>query len=285
MQSHGELATLLRGVGEGLDGLRSETGSLVAALRRPEARGSWGEIQLRRVVELAGMVERCDFVRQETVHTGDGARLRPDVLVRLPGGRVVVVDAKVPLDAYLSAVEASDDADRARHLAAHARQVRAHVTQLASRAYHEAVPGTPEFVVLFLPSDAIFQAALAEDPGLLEHGVDRNVLVATPTTLIALLRAVHHGWRQELLAESAREIADAGRELHRRAGTFLGAFALLGRRLGSATAAYNEAVGSLEARVLPQLRRLEEAGAAAAPVEEPARLDVPPRVLTDREVA
>jgi DNA recombination protein RmuC len=275
-ESQGQLGEMFRQVGDGLQALRLETGSLVGALKRPTTRGSWGEIQLRNVIEMAGMVSHCDFTEQTTIDTDDG-RLRPDVLVRLPGGKLIVVDSKVPLDAYLAATEATDDAERALHMARHARQTRDHITKLASKGYQSQLDSTPELVVMFIPSDGIYHAALSEDPALLEYGVEQQVLIATPTTLIALLRAVHYGWKQELIAKSAREIAETGRELHRRIARFAEPFARVGRQLGSAVNAYNEAVGSFESRVIPQLRRIEEAGAASereialAPVEEAPR--------------
>jgi DNA recombination protein RmuC len=276
-QAQGELANMVRQLHEGVGGLRQETGNLVSALKRPSARGSWGEIQLRNVVEMAGMVAHCDFVQQSTIHTDDGS-LRPDVLVRLPGGKVIVVDSKVPLDAYLAALESDADAERELHLARHAKQTREHITKLASKAYHSQFDSTPELVVMFVPSDGIYQAALTEDPALIEYGVAQQVLMATPTTLIGLLRAVHYGWRQELIAESAREIAESARELHRRLGRFVEPLAKVGRQLDSAVSAYNEAVGSFDHRVIPQVRRIEQAGAASErdvaaprPVESAAR--------------
>ncbi len=282
-QAQGELAQMLRQLGEGVGSLRQETGNLVTALKRPSTRGSWGEIQLRNVVEMAGMVAHCDFLEQSTIQTPDGA-LRPDMLVRLPGGKLVVVDSKVPLDAYLSALEANEHEQRELHLARHARQTREHITKLASKGYHSQLEATPEFVVMFVPSDGIYQAALAQDPGLIEHGVQQQVLMATPTTLIGLLWAVHYGWRQELIAESAREIAESARELHRRLGRFVEPLGKIGRQLDGAVGAFNEAVGSFEGRVMPQVRRIEAAGAASdrqvdAPgaVESAARrLSAPP---------
>jgi DNA recombination protein RmuC len=261
-QSQGELAQMVRQLGEGVLGLREEAGNLASALKRPATRGSWGEIQLRNVVEMAGMVSHCDFIEQRTIDSGEGL-LRPDMLVRLPGGKLIVVDSKVPLDAYLSAIEAKQDQERELHGARHARQTREHIAKLASKGYQRQFDCTPEFVVMFVPSDGIYQAALAQDPALIEYGVAQQVLLATPTTLIGLLWAVHYGWRQELIAESAREIADTGRELHRRLGRFLEPFAKLGRQLDSALGAYNEAVGSFDLRVLPQVRRLEQAGATS----------------------
>jgi len=262
-QAQGELAQMVRQLGEGVGTLRRETGNLVSALKRPSTRGSWGEIQLRNVVEMAGMVSHCDFVEQSTVQTSDGGILRPDMLVRLPGGKLIVVDSKVPLDAYLLALECEDETEREAHVVNHARQTREHIAKLASKGYQRQFDSTPEFVVMFVPSDGIYHAALAQDPGLIEYGVSQQVLLTTPTTLIGLLRAVHYGWRQEQIADSAREIAESARELHTRLARFVTPFAKAGRQLGSAVAAYNEAVGSFDARVMPQVRKIEQAGAAS----------------------
>jgi len=282
-RADGELTQMLRGLGETVTGLRSETGNLVSALRRPQTRGSWGEMQLRRAVEMAGMLEHCDFVEQQTVDGAEG-RLRPDLIVRLPGERVIVVDSKVPLDAYLSATETEDESERAAHLRRHARQVRDHVTKLASKNYAREF-ASPEMVVMFIPNDAMHLAALQEDASLLEFGTEQHVLIATPTTLIALLQAAYYGWRQEHIAESAREIADAGRELHQRVGVFLGAFHKVGRGLASATEAFNGAVGSLEARVLPSLRRMSDAGAdSGRELDSPAPIDSAPRLVSAPEL-
>jgi DNA recombination protein RmuC len=281
-QAQGELAQMLRQLGDGVGTLRQETGNLVSALKRPSTRGSWGEIQLRNVVEMAGMVSHCDFVEQSTIQTDEGA-LRPDMLVRLPGGKLVVVDSKVPLDAYLSALEASDEEGRELHIARHARQTREHIAKLASKGYQRQFDSTPEFVVMFVPSDGIYQAALAQDPALIEYGVQQQVLMATPTTLIGLLWAVHYGWRQELIAQSAREIAESARELHRRLGRFLEPLAKVGRQLDSAISAYNEAVGSFDHRVIPQVRRIEQAGAASdREVLTPAAVEITARAIAGR---
>ena len=279
-EAQGELAQMVRALGEGVGTLRAETGNLVAALKRPSTRGSWGEIQLRNVVEMAGMLAHCDFVEQPTIRTEDGS-LRPDMLVRLPGGKLVVVDSKVPLDAYLSALEAGAEPERELHGARHARQTRDHISKLASKGYQTQFDSTPEFVVMFVPSDGIYQAALAHDPALIEYGVQQQVLMATPTTLIGLLWAVHYGWRQELIADSAREIADSARELHRRLGRFVEPLARVGRQLDSAVGAFNEAVGSFEHRVMPQVRRIEAAGAASErEVLAPEALESTARTLT-----
>jgi DNA recombination protein RmuC len=281
-QAQGELAQMVRQLNDGVGTLRQEAGNLASALKRPSTRGSWGEIQLRNVVEMAGMVSHCDFVEQATIQTGEGT-LRPDMLVRLPGGKLVVVDSKVPLDAYLSSLESSGDDERELHAARHARQTREHITKLASKGYQRQFDSTPEFVVMFVPSDGIYQAALAQDPALIEYGVQQQVLMATPTTLIGLLWAVHYGWRQELIAESAREIAESARELHSRLGRFVEPFAKAGRQLDSAISAYNEAVGSFDHRVIPQVRRIEQAGAASErEVRAPEAVEITARAITSR---
>jgi DNA recombination protein RmuC len=279
-QAQGELAQMVRQLSDGVGTLRQEAGNLVSALKRPTTRGSWGEIQLRNVVEMAGMVSHCDFVEQSTIQTGEGT-LRPDMLVRLPGEKLVVVDSKVPLDAYLSALEADTEDDRELHTARHARQTRDHIAKLASKGYHRQFDSTPEFVVMFVPSDGIYQAALAQDPALIEYGVQQQVLMATPTTLIGLLWAVHYGWRQELIAQSAREIAESARELHSRLGRFVEPFAKVGRQLDSATASYNAAVASFDSRVIPQVRKIEQAGAASErEVSAPEAIEITARAIT-----
>ena len=281
-EAQGELAQMIRNLGEGVGSLRQETGNLVSALKRPSTRGSWGEIQLRNVVEMAGMVSHCDFVEQSTIQTSEGT-LRPDMLVRLPGSKLVVVDSKVPLDAYLSALEAGAEDEREMHTARHARQTREHIAKLASKGYQRQFDSTPEFVVMFVPSDGIYQAALAQDPALIEYGVQQQVLMATPTTLIGLLWAVHYGWRQELIAESAREIAESARELHNRLGRFVEPLAKVGRQLDSAVSAYNEAVGSFDHRVMPQVRKIEQAGAASErKVLAPDAVEITARAITAR---
>ena len=241
--------------------LHSETANLVKALRQPTTRGRWGEVQLRRVVELAGMLEHCDFLEQETAHTETG-RLRPDMLIRLPGGHQIIIDSKAPVDAYLTAVEAENDDTRAAALANHARQVRNHVEALGKKDYHEQFEPTPEFVVMFVPGEAFFSAALAQDPELIEYGADRRVIPASPTTLIALLKAVAYGWRQEALEQNAKEVAALGKELHDRIQSLAGHWTTVGKRLDQAVGAYNTSVNVLENRVLTSTRRFQELRAA-----------------------
>ena len=253
----GGLEQQLRMMHETQETLRTETGNLVTALRNPSTRGRWGEMQLRRAVEMAGMLRHCDFVEQSTV-VGEDGRLRPDVIVRLPGSKQAVVDAKVPLHAYLEAVEATDEATQVARLRDHARQVRTHIDQLASKAYWSQFPEAPDFVVMFVPGDQLLAAAFEHEPALMEHAIENRVLIATPVTLIALLRSIAYGWQQENLAENARQIAAAGRTLHDRLGTFATHLRKVGGNLDRAVGAYNEAVGSYEARVVPAARKLSE---------------------------
>ena len=265
-----KLTEQLRAVGVAHEKLHSETQNLVKALRAPSVRGRWGEIQLKRVVEMAGMLDHCDFQQQKTAET-DSGRLRPDMVVSLPGGKNVVVDAKAPLEAYLDSVEAADDAVRLARLKDHARQVRDHMTKLGSKGYWDQFAPAPEFVVMFLPGEAFFSAALEHDPGLIEYGVDQKVIPASPTTLIALLRAVAYGWRQEKLAENAQVISQLGRTLYERLATLTGHFEKLGGHLGRAVGSFNDAIGSLEGRVLVAARRFKEMGAGSS--DEIPRLD------------
>jgi DNA recombination protein RmuC len=258
--AYSTLSEQVRALAEGQRELRTETGNLVTALRSPTVRGRWGEMQLKRVVEMAGMVAHCDFVEQTIAQTDDG-RLRPDLVIKLPGGRNVVVDAKAPLMAYLDAHEAKDDEVRLAKLGDHARQIRDHIAKLSSKSYWGHFDPAPDFVVLFLPGESFFSAALEQDPSLIEEAITRQVIPATPTTLIALLRTVAYGWRQEQVAESAREISELGRELHTRLSTMSDHFAKLGRSLDTAVKSYNDTMGSLERRVLVTARRFKEHGA------------------------
>jgi DNA recombination protein RmuC len=283
--THATVRQLFETNAEQLTKLRMETGALVSALKRPQVRGSWGEIQLENVVRIAGMTDHVDFHAQASVDAGDGGMLRPDMTVHLPTGRDIVVDSKVPLDAYLTALETAGDDERDVHLDRHAAQLRSHLDKLATKAYHAKLERSAEFVVCFVPNEACYVAALDRDPRLLEHGAGKGVLIATPTTLLALLHATHYGWRQAEVEQSALEIAAAGRELHKRCATFLESFSKVGRQLGSATNAYNDAVGSLEGRVLPQLRRLEQHGAGSEkPLDAPRAIDTAARAVTAPEL-
>ena len=254
-QAYGELSTQVKGMAATQEKLRAETGNLVNALRAPAVRGRWGELQLRRVVEMAGMLESCDFDEQASVTTEDG-RLRPDMVVRLPSGRNIVIDAKTPLGAYLEAHDATTAEERVAKLRDHAQQVRAHVVKLSAKNYWEQFAVAPEVVVMFLPGETFYSVALEQMPGLIEEGFAQNVLIATPTTLLGLLRAVSAGWREERMAENAQRISDEGRRLHERVATLAEKLSDLGRALGQAVGAYNGTIATFDTRVLPSARTL-----------------------------
>jgi DNA recombination protein RmuC len=263
--------------------LHGETRNLVQALRRPEVRGQWGELTLKRLTELAGMVEHCDFSQQESVSTDNGVQ-RPDMVVRMPDGREIVVDVKTPLDAYLSAIEATDDATRARFLEQHARKVRERVNELSRKAYWSQFKNSPDFVVLFIPGDQFLSAALDIDRNLLEDALRQKVILATPTSFVALLRAVAYGWRQEQLAANAEHIRDTGVELYSRLATFSEHLARLGSGLDSAVGHYNKAVGSFESKVLPGARKFTEMGVTAKKdLESPEQVEKGVREITRQD--
>ena len=282
-RSHAALAEQVRFVQQSSEQLRAQTQALVTALRRPEARGRWGELQLRRVVELAGMSARCDFDEQVAVATPDGP-LRPDMVVHLAGGKNIVVDAKVSLAAYLEAAEADSGDVRAARMDAHARHVRQHVDRLAGKAYWTALSPSPEFVILFIPGEAFLAPALERDPGLLEYALSRRVHIATPTTLVTMLRTAQYAWQQAALAENARAVFDLGRQLYERIAGLGGHVDRLGHSLAKAVSAYNQAVGSLESRVLPSARRLNELGVVDGQLTAPALVEEAPRALSAPEL-
>jgi DNA recombination protein RmuC len=273
----------LRIVAETQERLRSETGSLVTALRAPHVRGSWGEMQLKRVVELAGMLDHCDFRTQESTRDDEGRLLRPDLIVNLPAGKTVVVDSKVPIDAYLDAVNCEDVEQKRLHLARHAAQMREHVTRLGQKRYWRQFASSPEFVVMFV-DEGLYRAALDQDGSLLETAAEAGVIVASPATLIGLLRTVAYGWQQETVAENARRISDLGRELYERLGIFAGHLAKVGRGLDSAVGAYNQAVSSLETRLLVTARKFPEHGVTNDELPDTKQIERQPVVVSAREV-
>jgi DNA recombination protein RmuC len=281
--AHGELREQMGTVGQVSSLLKQETAALVTALRTPHVRGRWGEVQLRRVVEVAGLLEHCDFVEQPAATNDQGAGVRPDLVVTLADGRQVIVDAKVPFTGYIEAVQAADETVHAQRITAHARQLRAHVDALAARRYPTAFRPAAPFTVLFVPSDGFLTTALEADPTLLEYGFARDVVVATPSTLLALLRTVAYSWRQERLARDADQVLDVGRRLHARLTTLSGHLTKLGSALGSAMARYNDTVGSYERSVLTAARRFDDLGVAESPVPVPPELEATVRTLRPPE--
>jgi DNA recombination protein RmuC len=278
-ETFGVMRTQIESMSTGQAQLQRETRNLVTALRRPEVRGRWGELTLRRVVELSGLSEHCDFTEQAHVDAGERGSLRPDLLVHMPEARDLVVDAKTPLDAYLDAIEAQDDDARSAALARHAMQVEQRVRELGQKSYWEQFEQSPEFAVLFLPGDQFLSAALAERPDLLENALKQSIIIATPSTLMALLKVVAYGWRQAAASENAAEIRELGAELHKRLTTFVGHLQKVGRSLGNALDSYNAAVGSFERNVTPQARRFTELGATADTLPSIESIDQPVRLL------
>ena len=278
-KAYASITEQVKGLSEAQIAIRKEASNLVNALRRPSVRGRWGEMQLRRVVEMAGMLDHCDFEEQHTVHSDNG-RLRPDMIVHLAGGRTIVVDAKAPLSAYLDAVETEDEIAREQFMKKHAEQVKTHIRQLSTKAYQDQFSSTPDMVVLFLPGESFYYAAQEMDPSLIEQGVENNVVIATPTTLITLLKAVAYGWRQEQLAENAQKISQLGQELYDRLRVLADHINKVGRGLNSAMNSYNSAVSSMERRVLVSARKFKELGSStSAELPEVSELEGAPRQL------
>ena len=283
-ESYGALHKHLETMAHTQATLQDETRKLVTALRRPEVRGQWGEMTLKRLAELAGMVKHCDFYEQEQVRTDEGA-LRPDMIVRMPDGREIVVDVKTPLDAYISAIEAVDDAERQIHLKRHTQNVKQRINELADKAYWKQFKNAPDFVILFIPGDQFLTAALDQEPGILENALSRQIILATPTSFVALLRAVGYGWRQEQLAENAEHIKTVGQELYGRLQTFTEHLQKLGRSLDTGLKHYNSAVGSFDSRVLPSARKFNEMGISAdKKIEQPNQVETAVRQIeSDKE--
>jgi len=265
--AYGSLHQHLKDMASTQANLQNETRNLVQALRRPEVRGQWGELTLKRLAELAGMVEHCDFYEQENIETETG-RQRPDMIVRMPDGRMIVVDVKTPLDAYLNAIEAQDDVTRNQEMIRHARNVKNRINELANKAYWTQFNNSPDFVVLFIPGDQFLTAALDHEHNLIEYALTKQVVLATPTSLVALLRAIAYGWRQEQLAENAEKIREVGEELYQRLATFTGHLQKLGKNLDNSMKAYNSAVGSFDSRILPGAQKFKEMGISEKKVIE-----------------
>lgn len=283
-EAYGAIRQQVLALTEGQQNLGQETRRLVQALRAPKTRGRWGEMQLRQVFEMAGMTEHVDYVTENTLDTDDGPR-RPDAIVSIPGGKSIVIDAKTPLEAYLDALEADTPELQQQHILRHARHVREHVKSLSGKAYFEAVAAAPDFVVMFIPGETFVSAAAEADPGLIEFAFERKVLIATPTTLMALIKAIAYGWQQDKMAANAAEVQSLAKELYDRLGTFAGHLDKIGRSLRSSVENYNRAVGSLEGRVLPSARRFETMGVvgAHAQIDAAATVETEPRRLTATE--
>lgn len=283
--AYASLSKQIEGMVASENALRQETNHLVQALRSPQARGTWGQVHLRRVVELAGLLNNCDFYEQKSMEAEGGRILRPDLVVRLPGERQIAVDAKVPLEAYLDASDAGDENLRKKKLQDHAASLRKHMRDLSNKEYWKQFDPAPEYVVLFLPAEAFFSAALQADPTLIEAGADQNILVATPTTLIAILRAVAHGWKQESLSKNAKEISQLGQELYERVGIFCDHWNRVGKNLNSAVEAYNQSAASLEGRLLVSARKLKEAGSFVKELPAPENLEKFAKELSENKLS